>query len=77
MEYNKEKVDEAVLALLWLCTYDDQTGKRAWKGHDWDALERLYKKGMIGNPVGKSKSITLSEEGAQRSRELFSKLFGT
>lgn len=77
MEYYQEKVDQAVLALLWLNTYEDPTtGKRAWKGQNWDALERLHKQGLIGNPVGKAKSVTLSEEGAKRSRELFRKLFG-
>jgi Domain of unknown function (DUF6429) len=72
MEYDEDKVDEMVLALLFLTLHD---GYRAWKGHDWDAMDRLHKKGMIGNPVGKAKSITLTEEGLQRSRELFTKHF--
>jgi hypothetical protein len=37
MEYDREKVDEMVLALLWLTLAGDG---RAWKGHDWDALAR-------------------------------------
>ena len=73
MEYDEDKVDEMVLALLFLTLHD---GYRAWKGHDWDAMDRLHKKGMIGNPVGKAKSITLTEEGLQCSRELFTKHFG-
>jgi len=32
----KHKIDEAVLALLYLTLHD---GDRAWKGHDWDALD--------------------------------------
>jgi Domain of unknown function (DUF6429) len=72
MEYDEDKVDDMVLALLFLTLHD---GSRAWKGHDWDAMDRLHKKGMIGNPVGKAKSITLTEEGLQRSRELFTKHF--
>lgn len=77
MKYDEEKIDEAVLALLWLNTYDDpDTGTRAWKGHDWDALDRLYKKRLIGNPVGKAKSVVVTAEGAKRSEELFRKLFG-
>jgi hypothetical protein len=39
-----DKIDEAVLALLQLTLHD---GARAWKGHDWDALDRLHRKGMI------------------------------
>ena len=40
MEYDREKVDEMVLALLWLTLAGDG---RAWKGHDWDALETHHK----------------------------------
>ena len=35
MDYDHDKVDEMVLALLWLTPAGDG---RAWKGHDWDAL---------------------------------------
>jgi hypothetical protein len=38
MDYDQDKVDEMALALLWLT----QTGDgRAWKGHDWVAMDRL------------------------------------
>jgi Domain of unknown function (DUF6429) len=72
MEYDEDKVDEMVLALLFLTLHDNY---RAWKGHDWDAMDRLHKKGMIENPVGKAKSVVLTEEGLQRSRALFAKHF--
>ena len=39
-------------------------------------MDRLHKKGMIANPVGKAKSIALTEEGLRCSRELFIKHFG-
>ena len=73
MEYDKDKVDEMVLALLYLTLHD---GDRAWKGHDWNAMDRLHAKGMIGDPVGKAKSVWLTEEGLRRSRELFMQHFG-
>ena len=76
MKYDKEKVDEMVLALLYLTTFDDKFGLRAWKGMDWDVLGRLHEKGYIGNPKSKAKSVTLSEEGAKLSEELFKKFFG-
>jgi hypothetical protein len=72
MEIDTDKIDEAVLALLNLTLHD---GVRAWKGHDWDALDRLYRKGMIGNPVGKVKSVVLTDEGLKESERLFRKLF--
>ena len=72
MEYDEDKIDEMVLALLFLTLHDNY---RAWKGHDWGAMERLHNKGMIDNPVNKAKSVVLTDEGLQRSRELFMKHF--
>ena len=72
MEYDKDKVDEMVLALLFLTLHD---GARAWKGHDWDTMDRLHKKGMILDPVGKSKSVVLTEKGEKLCKELFCKHF--
>jgi hypothetical protein len=75
MEYNKNKVDEAVLALFYLTTFKMGAGLRAWKGHDWAALDRLFEKGYISDPKGKAKSVMLTEEGEKLSKELFEKLF--
>jgi hypothetical protein len=48
---------------------------RAWKGHDWETMDRLYSKGLLPDPKSKAKSVALSEEGEKRSRELFAKYF--
>jgi hypothetical protein len=72
MDYDEEKIDEMVLALLYLTLHD---GNRAWKGHDWDAMGRLHAKGMIYDPVGKAKSVVLTEAGMARCEELFRKHF--
>ena len=72
MVIDTDKIDEAVLALLHLTLHD---GARAWKGHDWDALNRLHRKGMIDNPVSKAKSVVLTDEGLAESERLFRKLF--
>ena len=72
MDYDENKVDEMVLALLWLTPAGDG---RAWKGHDWDAMERLHAKGYISDPKSKAKSVVLSEEGERLSRELFKRHF--
>ena len=77
VEYDKEKVEEAVLALLHLTTFDSGSGRRAWKGQDWDALDRLYHKEYIGNPRSKAKSVPMTENGLKRSAELFQKFFVT
>jgi hypothetical protein len=45
MEYDQDKVAEMVLALLSLTMFEeDQDGPRAWKGHDWVAMDRLHAK---------------------------------
>lgn len=74
--YNADKVDEVVLALLQLTLHDERGIPRAWKGFDWDTLNRLHHKNLIGNPRSKSKSVVLTEQGLIRSAELFEKHFG-
>jgi Domain of unknown function (DUF6429) len=64
MEIDTEKIDETVLALLYLTLHD---GTRAWKGFDWDTLNRLHAKGLITDPVDKAKSVVLTNEGLRAS----------
>ena len=73
MELDDDKIDDAVLALLRLTLHDE---RRAWKGFDWDAIERLHRKGLIADPVGRAKSVVLTDEGLRRSGELLATLFG-
>jgi hypothetical protein len=74
-EYNEDKVDEMVLALLCLTMFSDGGSLRAWKGHDWGALDRLHQKGYISDPKSKAKSVVMTDEGARRARELFERTF--
>lgn len=76
MEYDKDKVDEMVLALLYLTSSRDQYATRAWKGLDRETLDRLHKKGYIGDRGGRSPTLVLTETGARLSEELFFKHFG-
>ncbi len=77
MDYDKDKVDQLTLALLFLVTHDRQEGlgARAWKGFDWDTMDRLYEKGFITNPASKAKSVAMTEDGFKKSEELFRKHF--
>ena len=70
--FDRDKVDEIVLALMQLTLHDSD---RAWKGVDWDALDRLYEKGWIENPRSKAKSVVLTEEGFANSARLFQLYF--
>jgi hypothetical protein len=72
MSLDEHRIDDAVLALLYLGLHQ---GYRAWKGFDWDAMDRLYEKGMIDNPRSKAKSVVFTEEGLRRSKELFEAMF--
>jgi hypothetical protein len=76
MEYDKDKVDEMILALLYLTSSHDQYATRAWKGLDLAVLDRLYAKGYINDPKSKGPTIDLTEAGAALSKELFFKIFG-
>jgi hypothetical protein len=71
MTYDKKKVDEMVLALLFLTAHRDGGGMRAWKGHDWSVLDRLHEQGYISDPKTKAKSVWLTEAGEKLSRSLF------
>jgi hypothetical protein len=76
MDYDENKVDEMVLALLYLTMFKNHGGSRAWKGHDWDVMERLHQKGFISDPRSQAKSVMMTDEGAERAEQLFQKHFG-
>jgi Domain of unknown function (DUF6429) len=72
MALNTDKIDDAAMALLYLTLHD---GHRAWKGLDFDVPGRLHEKGMIGNPIGKTKSVAFTPEGLVRAKALFGAMF--
>lgn len=72
VEIDTDRIDEAVLALLYLGLHD---GCRAWKGFDWAAMDWLHEKGPISDPVGKAKSVVFTEEGLREAERLFRELF--
>jgi hypothetical protein len=72
MAVNKDKIDDAALALLYITLHDDY---RAWKGMDWGVLGRLHEKGMIHDPVGKVKSVVFTDEGLEQAKRLFKEMF--
>ena len=72
-----EKIDEAVLALLYLGIVEHYPmgGARTWKSFDWDAMERLHEKELISNPVSKAKSVVLTDAGLARAETAYRRLF--
>ena len=71
-DVDPERIDDAVLALLRLGLHD---GRRAWKGFDWGALDRLHRKGMISDPMGKARSVVFTEQGRREAERLFRAFF--
>ena len=72
MDIDTDRIDAAVLALLLLGLHD---GSRVWKTFDWDAMNRLHDKGIISDPVGKAKSVVLTEEGQREAERLFQEMY--
>lgn len=72
MDIDNDRIDATVLALLWLNVESSGT---AWKGFDWASMERLQERGLISNPVGKAKSVRLSDEGLEKGEQSFHNLF--
>src|SRR5262245_32891404 len=72
MTLDEEKIDEAVLALLYLGLHD---GARAWKTFDWEAMNRLHEKGLILDPRGKAKSVVFTESGLDEAKRLLFRSF--
>jgi hypothetical protein len=77
VKYDEDRVDEMILALLYLTSSHDQYVTRAWKGLPWEAMDQLFKKGYISNPREKSPILVLSAAGARLSKELFFEHFAT
>ena len=78
LECDADKIDEVALALLYLTHFQHVKNApyQAWKGLDWDVLNRLHDKGYIEDAKNKNKSIVFTDEGFQLSKKLFKKHFG-
>ncbi|MCO7627917.1 DUF6429 family protein [Pseudomonas fluorescens] len=73
MEYDDKLMEDAVLALLAALSSDKGN---AWKGFDFEIINRLHEQGFISNPVNSNKSVWLTEEGLERGRAIAARLFG-
>ncbi len=73
----KDRIDEAVLALLWLGIVERYPtgGARTWKSFDWSAMDRLHDKDLISDPVNKAKSVILTDTGLARAEAAYRRLF--
>jgi hypothetical protein len=75
MNIDTEEVDNVVLALLYLTSFQEGEVKRSWKSYDWSIMDRLHEKGLISDPKNRNKSIVFSEIGEQQGKSLVKKYF--
>jgi hypothetical protein len=72
VEFDERKIDEAVLALLYLTLHD---GNRAWKTIDFATLDRLQEQGFLSGTVTRAKSVVFTEKGLRAAEQLAAKQF--
>lgn len=72
MTTDNKKIDDAVLALLYLTLHDQS---HASTGVAPDVLRRLHENGMIEDPDASSDSIEFTPDGLERSKKLFNSMF--
>ena len=71
-----KKIEEAVLALLYVCSVQEHGVRWSWKTYDWAVTQRLFEQGFIDDPRGTRKSVILTPEGEKLAKVLADKLFG-
>ena len=70
----KEAMKELTMALLYLSRFDDRfSTDRAWKGYDWDILDKLDAKDYIDKGSPKSKSVYLMSDGLDYAKKILEK----
>lgn len=73
-----EVFEDLTMLLLYMQSWrekvvDSVYVSRAWKGYDFDVLDRLREKGYVSGSR-KAKSVILTDEGVKRGKELKQKL---
>ena len=71
-----KKIEEAVLALLYVCSRQEVGACWSWKTYDWAVTQRLFERGFIDDPRGSKKSVMLTPEGEKLGKAIADKLFG-
>jgi hypothetical protein len=71
------KLEELTLVLLHQTAFEEGEGwLRSWKGYDFQVMNRLHERGLISDPVGKRKSVYLTEQGRAMAEELLAVYVG-
>ncbi|HKY90746.1 MAG TPA: DUF6429 family protein [Nevskiaceae bacterium] len=70
---DEDKIDEAVLAVLYLSVHN---GHWAWKAVDKNATMRLHARGLLKNPHTTSRALLFTDDGLAEARRACERLFG-
>jgi hypothetical protein len=73
--FDTEKIDEAVMAVVYLTAFMDRGTTRAWKTVAWDVMDRLYLKGFIEESKAHARSVRLTPAGVARAEAAAARLF--
>ena len=75
----QKQINKLTLLLLYLNSWEEKefgyTVRRAWKGHDFDALNKMEEDGFITQSKA-AKSLCLTEEGIAAAKQLESLMEG-
>jgi hypothetical protein len=72
MKYDNKLIEDAVLAFLAAHSFHNG---QAWKGFDFEIMNRLHEQGFIDNPVNRNKSVWVTPECLERGRKIAERLF--
>jgi hypothetical protein len=72
MNYDRDKIEESILALLGVFEFDNG---RVWKRYDFAVMDALHAKGLITDPRSRNESVFLTEDGIARAKALASRYF--
>jgi hypothetical protein len=65
----QEQISKLTLLLLYLTSWKEKEVQRAWKGYDFDVLNKLEEDGFIAQSKT-AKSIYFTEEGIEEAKKL-------
>lgn len=75
----KEAMKELTMALLYLSSFTEKSHfgvdalPKAWKGYDWDVLDKLDDEDYIDKGSPRSKSVYLTPDGADYAKQILEK----
>jgi hypothetical protein len=70
------KLEQLTLVLLCHTAFEERGDLRSWKGYDWGVMNRLHERGLITDPVGKTRSVFLTDEGRRQAEVLAGEYLG-